>query len=408
MTVAGVPLRVAVAPLIVSIVIVLPITLLGALFVEIGPEFGLDQAVLGLLAAVFLGVSIVVAPAAGIFSERGGASRALIISALLAALACAGIAAVADSGLGLVPWLVAAGLANAIGQTGTAVFVVQTIPMARQGMAFGVKQATAPLGTLLAGIAVPAIALTVGWRWAFATTAVLAVLAAAAVPRLGRPPHFDHAARGLRRLKRRRTVLALVLAIMLGVGAASALGVFFVDAAVSAGLSPGTAGWLQAMGSSLGVISRLVVGRAADTMPSGHLRLVAFMMAGGAVGYGLLAVGGDVAIIIGTVLAFALGWGWVGLFFFAVVRLNPDAPGAATGIVQTGDFAGSLVGPVVFGSLAASGTYRNAWFVAAVLAVLGALVTVGVELHVGRRVETEPARRRMTERNRVVTGREAA
>jgi MFS family permease len=381
--IAGVPLRVAAAPLVVSIVIVLPITLLGALFVEIGPEFGLDQAVLGLLAAVFLGVSILVAPAAGIFAERS-ASGALVVSALLAAVGCAGIAGVSRSAAGLVPWLVAAGFANAIGQTGTAVFVVQTIPGPRQGLAFGVKQATAPLGTLLAGIAVPAFALTIGWRWAFATTSVLAILAAVAVPHIGRPAHLDHGRRGFRRLRRRTTVLALVLAIMLGVGAASALGVFFVDAAVSAGLSPAEAGWLQAVGSSLGVVSRLAAGRAADTMPAGHLRLVAVMLAGGAVGYALLAAGGDVAIILGTVLAFALGWGWVGVFFFAVVRLNPDAPGAATGIVQTGDFAGSLVGPVVFGSLAASGTYRNAWFVAAILAVLGAAVTIGVELNTRR------------------------
>jgi MFS family permease len=385
--IAGVRLRVAAAPLVVSIVIVLPITLLGAMFVEIGPEFDLDQAVLGLLAAVFLGVSILVAPAAGVLSERS-ASGALILSALLAAIGCAGIALVADSGVGLVPWLVAAGFANAIGQTGTAVFVVQTIPAPRQGLAFGVKQATAPLGTLLAGIAVPAFALTIGWRWAFATTSVLAVLAAVAVPHIGRPAHLAHGPRGFRRLRRRRTVLALVLAIMLGVGAASALGVFFVDAAVSAGLSPAAAGWLQAVGSSLGVISRLVAGRAADTMPSGHLRLVAVMLAGGAIGYALLAAGGDLAILLGTVLAFALGWGWVGVFFFAVVRLNPDAPGAATGIVQTGDFAGSLVGPVVFGSLAASGTYRNAWLVAAALAVLGAVVTIGVELHSRRSVPT--------------------
>ena len=171
----GVAPRVAAAPLVVSIVIILPITLLGALFVEIGPEFGLERAELGLLVAVVLGVSILVAPAAGILSERRGASRALALSAVLAAAACAGIASVARSGVGLVPWLVAAGLANAIGQPATTIFVAQTIPASRQGFAFGVKQATAPLGTLLAGIAVPAFALTVGWRWAFATTAALAV-----------------------------------------------------------------------------------------------------------------------------------------------------------------------------------------------------------------------------------------
>jgi predicted MFS family arabinose efflux permease len=367
--------RVVVAPLAVSIVIVLPITLLGALFVKIGPEFGLDRAVLGLLAGVFLGVSIVVAPAAGVFSERIGAASAIIAAALLAATACAGIAAVAHSGLGLVPWLVAAGLANAVGQPATAIFVVQTIPAARQGLAFGMKQATAPLGTLLAGIAVPAFALTVGWRWAFATTAVLAVIAAASVPRLRRPHVPEHASRGLRALRRRRTVLLLVLAIMLGVGAASALGVFFVDAAVTAGLSPAAAGWLQALGSSLAVGARLQAGRLADAQPSGHLRLVTVMLAGGAAGYLLLGAGGAPAIVVGTMLAFALGWGWVGVFFFAVVRLNPEAPGAATGVVQTGDFAGSLVGPIVFGSLASGGTYQIAWFVAATLAILGAGVT---------------------------------
>ena len=187
----GVSLRVFLAPLLVSIAIVLPITLLGALFVVIGPEFGLDRTELGLLVGVFLGVSILVAPAAGVFSERSGASGAITVAAVLAAVACVGIAAVADSLLGLVPWLVAAGLANAVGQPATAIFVVQTVPSARQGFAFGIKQATAPLGTLLAGVAVPVFALTIGWRWAFATAAGVAIVAALAVPRLGRPSRPD-------------------------------------------------------------------------------------------------------------------------------------------------------------------------------------------------------------------------
>jgi MFS family permease len=384
----GVAPRVAAAPLVVSIVIILPITLLGALFVEIGPEFGLERAELGLLVAVVLGVSILVAPAAGILSERRGASRALALSAVLAAAACAGIASVARSGVGLVPWLVAAGLANAIGQPATTIFVAQTIPASRQGFAFGVKQATAPLGTLLAGIAVPAFALTVGWRWAFATTAALAVAAAFAVPRLARSPRQASLASGRLGLPRRNTILLLILAIMLGVGAASALGVFFVDATVAAGLSPATAGWLQALGSTVGVAARLVAGRIADTRATGHLRLVAVMLASGALGYVLLGVGGTWAIVVGTILAFSMGWGWVGVFFFAIVRLNPESPGAATGLVQTGDFAGSLVGPVLFGVLATGNSYRTAWLVAAGLALVAASVSNTAEARVRRHAET--------------------
>jgi MFS family permease len=388
--------RVVAAPLVVSIVIVLPITLLGALFVEIGPEFGLERAELGLLAAVFLGVSMVVAPAAGVVSERSGASRAIALSAVLAAVACAGIAWVARSGPGLVPWLVAAGLANAIGQPATTIFVAQTIPLPRQGFAFGVKQATAPLGTLLAGIAVPAFALTVGWRWAFATTAAFAVLAALAVPRLAKPRR--HASPALRRLglPRRNTILVLVLAMMLGIGAASALGVFFVDATVAAGFSPAMAGWLQALGSTVGVAARLVAGRVADTRATGHLRLVALMLASGALGYVLLGVGGTWAIVVGTVLAFALGWGWVGVFFFAIVRLNPESPGAATGLVQTGDFAGSLVGPIVFGTLATGDSYRTAWLVAAALAVLAAAAANAADVRVRRHAETRLTNERLS------------
>jgi MFS family permease len=381
-TISGVAPRVVAAPLVVSIVIVLPITLLGALFVEIGPEFGLERAELGLLVAVFLGVSVIVAPAAGIFSERHGASRAIALAAVLAAVACAGIASVAHSGVGLVPWLVTAGFANAIGQPASTIFVAQTIPLSRQGFAFGVKQATAPLGTLLAGIAVPAFGLTVGWRWAFATTAALAVLAALAVPKLARPQRRASSEPGRLGLPRRSTILVLVLAIMLGVGAASALGVFFVDATVAAGFSPAMAGWLQALGSTVGVAARLAAGRVADARAAGHFRLVAVMLASGALGYVLLGVGGTWAIVVGTLLAFAMGWGWVGVFFFAIVRLNPESPGAATGLVQTGDFAGSLVGPVVFGVLASGDSYRTAWLVAAGLALLAAAVANTADVRV--------------------------
>jgi MFS family permease len=179
----------------------------------------------------------------------------------------------------------------------------------------------------------------------------------------------------------------LVVAIMLGVGAASALGVFFVDATVAAGLSPATAGWLQALGSTVGILARLGAGRVADTRAAGHLRLVAVMLACGSLGYVLLAAGGTWAIVVGTLLAFAMGWGWVGVFFFAIVRLNPESPGAATGLVQTGDFAGSLLGPVLFGTLATGGSYRTAWLVAAALALLAASVANLAEGRVRRHAE---------------------
>src|SRR5205823_1137887 len=65
--------------------------------------------------------------------------------------------------------------------------LARSVPAHRLGLSFGVKQAAIPLATLLAGAAVPAVALTVGWRWAYVIAAGLAVLALVGAPRAGEP-----------------------------------------------------------------------------------------------------------------------------------------------------------------------------------------------------------------------------
>ena len=47
------------------------------------------------------------------------------------------------------------------------------MPARRRGAAFGIKQAAAPLATLLAGLAIPVFALTLGWRAAFLAACLL-------------------------------------------------------------------------------------------------------------------------------------------------------------------------------------------------------------------------------------------
>ena len=57
-------------------------------------------------------------------------------------------------------------------------------------------------------------------------------------------------------------------------------------------------------------------------------------------------------LTVGVVLGFGLGWAWPGLMNFAVVRLHPQAPAAATSITQTGVYAGGCLGPLALGALA--------------------------------------------------------
>jgi predicted MFS family arabinose efflux permease len=99
-------------------------------------------------------------------------------------------------------------------------------------------------------------------------------------------------------------------------------------------------------------------------------------MAIGAVGLVLLAVPGTPALTIGTILGFGLGWSWPGLMQFAVVRLNPSAPAAASAIVQTGVYAGGFAGPIAFGFVASRSSFDTAWLYAAATMVAAALLVV--------------------------------
>ena len=83
---------------------------------------------------------------------------------------------------------------NVMGQLASNLTLSRSVPAHRLGLSFGVKQAAIPLATLLAGAAVPAVALTVGWRWAYVIASGLAVLALLGAPRGGeyvRAPQAD-------------------------------------------------------------------------------------------------------------------------------------------------------------------------------------------------------------------------
>ncbi|MST35344.1 MFS transporter, partial [Acidimicrobiaceae bacterium USS-CC1] len=86
----------------------------------------------------------------------------------------------------LLGFLVAGGLANGAMQPAVNLLLARTVDDRRQGLAFGVKQAAIPTSTLLSGLAVPALALTVGWHVAYLVAAGLALLVGAMLVLPGR------------------------------------------------------------------------------------------------------------------------------------------------------------------------------------------------------------------------------
>jgi hypothetical protein len=90
------------------------------------------------------------------------------------------------------------------------------------------------------------------------------------------------------------------------------------------------------------------------------------------------------------VLAFGLGWSWPGLLQFAVVRLHPEAPAAATSIVQVGVYGGGFVGPIAFGFIAAHASFPVAWLVsAAAMLLAGILMVAGRQMLIAHRAARE-------------------
>jgi MFS family permease len=351
---------------------VLPAFMTGALSVQVRRDLHFGEAALGLAVGAFFLTAAMTSALFGGVAERLGPNRSMQLSGTLSAATLVMVAAVARSLTSLVAVLAVGGFANALSQPAANLFIARAVDATRLGIAFAVKQAAVPAATLLGGLAVPAFALTVGWRWAYVAGAGLAVAGVLSVPRVHVAPAPSD---GTRRREGDTPLLALaVLAAGVGLGAMAAgtLGTFLVNASVEAGIGEGPAGVLVATGSALVIVVRLVAGGRADRRQGGNLRVVVGMLALGAAGYAGFALQTPVAILVAAPVAFGAGWGWPGLFNLAVVRANPNAPGLASGITQTGTYVGAVVGPLAFGSLVEGAGYGTAWLLAAAASLLAA------------------------------------
>lgn len=356
---------------------VLPAFLTGALNVQMRRDLGFGEAALGgAMGGFFVGAALTSA-VLGRVAERLGPELSMRLSASLSAVSLLSVAVGARSYRSLVLILAVGGVANALSQPAANLFIARRVDPSRLGLALAVKQASVVGSTLLGGLAVPTIALTVGWRWAFVAAAALAVVGVIAVPGGADRRAVATGEPSGRTGDSSWTALA-VLATGVGLGAAAAgtLGTFYVAASVQAGISEGSAGLLVAAGGASVVVVRIVAGARADRRQGRNLPVVATMLVIGAVGYLLYATESKEMLVLASPLTFAAGWGWPGLFNLAVVRANPQAPGLASGVTQTGTYIGAVLGPLVFGTLAENRSYASAWSVAAACSLAAAVAMI--------------------------------
>lgn len=380
--------RVAVlAALMVTLSSSMPVYVVGALSVEMRRSLELGPGALGVAVGLYyLGAAASSIPLSRL-AERVGGGRVMRVSSAVEAILLLMIAAFATTSVVLAVLLAATGVVSGAIMPATYLFLARRVEPRRQGLAFGVNQAAVPLAPLLGGLAVPFVALTVGWRWAFVMAAGLAIGASVIVPASLSSLSERRQARQAAAPARMRVLPLVVLSAGLGLGmfAASGILAFLAPGAVSGGFSRADAGFLVAAVGAVTVFGRIVVGFRADRRDGEHLRIVATMAGIGAVGYLLMAAGAQLhtrwLFVVAALLATGVGWAWNALFNLSVVRSHLQAPAKATGITDVGGRLGGVAGPVVAGQIVAHGSFQLAWAVMAVAGfAAGAAVLAGRHL----------------------------
>jgi predicted MFS family arabinose efflux permease len=349
---------------------VLPVFLLSSQSVFVREDLGFGETRFGIAVSVFFASAAVTALLGGKLADRLGRRTCTLMSGLLGAAGCFGVA-LAPTWPALLVALIVTGVANAACQVTSNLTMARAVPVHRQGLGFGVKQAAIPLSIVLSGLAVPLTSDTIGWAGTFVITGtggVCVALAALRIPVSGprttlRAQPDDQPPRG--------ALLLTMGSIALGSAAANSFGAFIASWGFEVGLTPSQAGVLMAVGSGLNILARLLSGHLADRRFGRNLPLVATQMVIGGLCLAAMTLATPAALVPATLVAFAVGWSWPGLLLFAVVRISRDAPAAASGIVQAGAFVGGAAGPAIFGVVAGAAGYRVAWSTAAIAFLLG-------------------------------------
>lgn len=351
---------------------IFPVFLAGALAVQMSQEFGYGTRGIGISIAGFYAASSLTSLSMGRRADRIGWARAIRISVIGCIVSLTAVGLLASSLASVVILIGVAGISNALLQPAVNLLIAKEAPFPRRGLLFGLKQGAIPLATLIGGLSVPVVALTVGWRWAFYGAAVFGVASLALLPTRDADEGDSPATRSsVESGRASRSLLPLFMVSLTGQTGASALGSFVVVSAVHTGFREGDAGLLLAGASVAGIVARVVVASAADRGLRLNLAPISALLMAGSVGLWILSIPETWATVAGTLIGFVAGWGWPGLFNLIVVDRHADAPATATATTQTGVYLGNGIGPVAFGFIAGS-SFAVAWLVSGSLLMVAA------------------------------------
>jgi MFS family permease len=340
-------------------------------------DLGLSRTAFGALATLAFAVAAVASGVLGRQVDRHG-ERAVLSVLFCGAGAALLVAAAAQSYAWLCVAVALSGCVQSLSNPVTNRLVTAHAAPGSRGVLMGVKQSGVQMAQFAAGIALPSLALVVGWRGALGLSSVLALVGLLLALRHVPPRPATRGAEPSPQAGHLPGAVWWLAGYALLTGAAlQASNVYLplfgyeaLDLPVAvAGLTAGVVG-------GVGLVGRIAWGRAADRMSSPQPALV-WLAAVAALGAGLVLAAG------------ALHWAWllwVGAAVFgasgipanvvvmlAVVHVSPrHVVGRASGLLAVGLYLGFAVGPVSFGALVDSTSSYVAGWVAVASAYLAA------------------------------------
>lgn len=265
-------------------------------------------------------------------------------------------------------------------------------------LVFSIKQTGVPLGGVLAGVIIPSVALGLGWKNAlFATAAVnLAIAAVAQTSRMEldadrdarrplKPANFLHPIRvvwsipPLRKLAMCSFVFSLVQLSL------TSYLVTYLNASLSYTLV--AAGLALSISQASGIAGRIFWGWVADRWTSARrmLAILAALMAISALETARLQPDSPSLLVWAVLIMFgASAIGWNGVYLAEVARRSPAGlAGVATGGALAFTFFGVVLGPPLFGLLAAMFDSYRAGFMALALPTVSCCFALLYGKHAG-------------------------
>lgn len=354
---------------------------LGVLGPFLVDDLDLADSSIGILVATSFAVAMVSSLVVGRLVDNAPDRWLLPGLSLYCALAV-GAVSVSPTYTWLLMTVGAAGIAQAAANPVTNRLILDHVAASRRGSVIGMKQSGVQVGSFLAGLVLPQVALKIGWRGAFGLVGVVALavilLAWRAVPATpndatslpaGRSVGFPSAE--LRRL--------MAYVFFMGGGVAATTAYLPLYGRDDFGLGQASAGALVAVLGAMGILARITWAARANRAESVFPALLA--LASGAAAFGVVLWQADPlglwALWVGAAGLGATAVAQQSVAMLGVLKLRSGRPGQNAAMASMAFFAGFVGSPIAFGVLLDNSLgYDLSWLLVIAQFAIAALVVV--------------------------------